>query len=741
MHRLETGLPVLLRSLLALPTSGLGALLLCLGTSHAGEDSSLVHPDSPVSHPCLLLNSNGVAGLKQRIVAAPWAKASWAELETAAERDLNRPLDLPPRGGNWSHNYVCPTHGARLNQGKQIGPWQWEHVCPVGHHVLRGDPTRASLDFDGNSISGVHAGYAQQLINDGLVYQVKGDAHYARKGREILLAYAERYLSYPLHDNQGRRGSGGRVASQSLTEASWLIDMAQGADLIWNTLSNADRRSVAEKLLRPALEQVIIPRRLGIHNIQCRHNSAIGLTGFLLGDQHLISLAIDDPAVGFRRQLEKGVLEDGMWLEGSSGYHFFTIAGLWPLAEAARNCGLELYTEKFQKMFEGPLSLAMPNFVLPDFNDSGMVLLQNQADLYELAYARFHNSAYASLLSGTERGGRLALLFGVTSLPSAKPPAGASASRNSPGSGYAMLQRGEGKDATWLCVKYGPHGGGHGHPDKNTFILYARGRVVATDAGTHAYGSPLHRDWDKTTLAHNTLVVDEASQEPATGKCLAFGAEKDVDYSITDAGPIYKGVTFTRTVALLTPELVLFVDQIQADAAHTFDLAYHQIGKWETNGGSSVTNYRPSAAPGYTHLTQTVASTSNSNSVTLKTELGADLHPSITLLTREPTEVITGYGILKTTTDLVPILLQHRHSRSTAFIWAISLDGAPVTLRNLPVTENSGEPLSPAEATTVQVTGRDRQWNISINPERRRVSTVFADGSTWRTESPFAVRE
>ncbi|HWI55665.1 MAG TPA: heparinase, partial [Bacillota bacterium] len=74
-----------------------------------------------------MLNSNGIAELKERIETAPWAKASWTELKTAAEKALTRPVDLPPRGGNWSHNYVCPTHGARLSQGKQLGPWQWEH--------------------------------------------------------------------------------------------------------------------------------------------------------------------------------------------------------------------------------------------------------------------------------------------------------------------------------------------------------------------------------------------------------------------------------------------------------------------------------------------------------------------------------------------------------------------------------------------------------------------------------------
>src|SRR5947207_11491033 len=107
-------------------------------------------------------------------------------------------------------------------------------------------------------------------------------------------------------------------------------------DLIWSELTEPDRQAIETQLLRPALEEVILPRRMGVHNIQCRHNSAIGLVGFLLGDQKLIWTAIDDPANGFRRQIEKGVLADGMWIEGSSGYHFFTISGLLPLAEAAR---------------------------------------------------------------------------------------------------------------------------------------------------------------------------------------------------------------------------------------------------------------------------------------------------------------------------------------------------------------------------------------------------------------------
>ncbi len=538
--------------------------------------------------PRLLLDRKDIDELKQKI-QGPFAD-QWKELRDGVDRAMSKPIELPPRGGNWSHNYVCPEHGARLKLGKQIGPWQWEHICPIGPHILKGDPSKGTTDFDGNAIMQAHLNFADQMINLGLVYQVTGDAKYAQRCREILLAYADKYEIYPLHDNQGRAsnrpGDAGHVASQSLTEASWLIQVAQGADLIWDTLSQSDRNILADKLFRPALTECIIPHNLGIHNIQCRHNSAIGLVGFLLDDKELIRKAIDDPKSGFRQQIAKGVHDDGMWLEGSSGYHFFTIEGLWPLAEAARHAGIDLYSPRLKSMFDGPLNLAMPDLRLPNFNDSGIVDLRSNADLYELAFARWRDDRYLPLISGRDRKGELELLYGVPELPSAKPQKSVeSASHNSPASGYAILQKGADDYATWLCMKYGPFGGGHGHLDKNHFILWSRGEIVMPDAGTHAYGSPLHGEWDKQSLAHNTLVVDEQSQLPDEGKCLAFGSSNGVDYAITDAGDAYKDrdLRFIRSVAMVDSNLVVVIDQIQSEKQHTLDLAVHVNGKWDAN--------------------------------------------------------------------------------------------------------------------------------------------------------------
>src|SRR3954462_6645051 len=108
----------------------------------------ILFSSTAIADPKLLLDRKYFDNLKQK-TAGPFAP-QWKQFRAEVDRATTQPIELPPRGGNWSHNYVCPEHGARLKQGKQIGPWQWEHICPVGPHTLHGDPSKATTDFDGN---------------------------------------------------------------------------------------------------------------------------------------------------------------------------------------------------------------------------------------------------------------------------------------------------------------------------------------------------------------------------------------------------------------------------------------------------------------------------------------------------------------------------------------------------------------------------------------------------------------
>jgi hypothetical protein len=664
--------------------------------------AGLSHAQTLPPHPRLLFNAEGIARLKARSQSPEWS-AQWNKFQAHWDAALKQKIELPPRGSSWGHWYVCPTHGAKLTTGKRIGPWQWEHICPVGHEVLKGDPSRPDRDFDGCVLGHVHDRYASEVQAAGILYQVTRDARYAKRAREILLAYADRYLSYPLHTTgRGEKQGGGRIGPQTLDEAVWLIPAAQGADLIWDTLSEADRQTLSGKLFLPAARDVILPHHMPIHNIQCWKNSAVGLAGFLLGDRALIDAAIDDPDRGYRMQMAKGVQSDGVWIEGAWGYQYYTMEAVWPLAEAARNCGIDLYGEPYKKLFESPVQLAMPNLHLPAFNDSNDRDIHNP--VYELGYARYHDPIDLAGIPPGDRNNEYALWFGVDHLPPATP--GASGSRNAADSGYAILQHGSGEQATWLCLKYGPFGGMHGHPDKNSFVLYSKGRVLFPDPGTKRYGSPLHFEWDKVTLAHNTLTVDETSQHHVTGKCLAFGTSGGVDYAMTDAGDIYDGVRFVRTAMLLNENLLVFVDQVQADKPHTLDLACHYTGRWAMPAGSEKPNLP--VKEGYQHL-QDVSARRTSDGATLMLAGDANSHSAIVLAGNEPTEIITATGIGDSTESQVPVAIFRRVAKQSTYVWAASLDGAPVKLA-----------VTPEGASGVRVVV-NAKWTLNVDRDKGTV--------------------
>jgi hypothetical protein len=606
-------------------------------------------------HPRLLFNKAGVEALQKRVQKPEWS-AQWRAFQSTYDAGMNAAIELPPRGSNWYHWYVCPRHGARLATGRRTGPWTWEHICPTDNEILKSAPSNPKTDFDGFALASIHSRYATAVRDGGVLYQVTRDSRYAERVRAILLAYAAKYLDYPLHTiNAEAKIGGGRVGPQTLDEAVWLIPMAQGADLIWDTLSEADRQTLADKLFLPAARDVILPHKMGVHNIQCWKNSAVGLAGFLLGDNSLLQAAIDDPERGYRTQMAKGVQGDGVWFEGAWGYHFYTLSALWPLTEAARNSGIDLYGEPLRKMFLAPILLAMPNMTLPAFNDSTESPVRNA--LYELAFARYSGYGTPLLTKGipTPRRGDFALWFGKDEVPfdvQTRPE-----SHNFTDSGYAILS----SQAAWLCLKYGPHGGGHGHPDKNNFILFAGGKVLFPDPGTRPYGSALHTEWDRATVAHNTLVVDGKDQAFATGKSLAFGR----DYAMTDAGSIYPGVRFVRTAAMVSDNVVVFVDRITADREHTYDLANHYTGSWDD---------LPAGAPvmlPYLHVQDAMkraASTLRAGAI------------GVTVAGNAPTDVITATGPGRSTAERIPMSIFRRTARDTTYVWAVALDGSAVKL-------------------------------------------------------------
>lgn len=669
----------------------------------AGLDPTADLPKELPPHPRLLLNGSELPGIKER--AAGTAKAAFESLKSQADEWLTREIKLPDRGGQWFHYYSCPKHGARL---RTEGPTR--HVCPVDQEVFTGYP------YDDVVLSTEHNRLAGAVRTLGLVYQIGGqDQKYAAKAKEILLRYAEKYESYPLHDIRGQaKVGGGKVGPQTLDESTWLITVVEGADCIWDTLKPEEQKKITEGLLLPAVG-VIRQHKMGIHNIQCWKNSAVGLTGLLLGDMSLVEEALKSQS-GYYNQMAKGVTADGPWFEGAWGYHFYTLSAVLHLTEGAFHSGIDLYGPELKRMFDAPLAMAMPDLSLPAFNDSGMVELSGNGALYQTAYARYEDAQYLVLTSRNSRGNESTLLRGTK--PAGPTPVFEPVSRNFTASGNAILTAGSGSNATWFCMKYGPHGGGHGHPDKLNFVLYGLGQVIAPDPGTANYGVPIQAGWYRTTLAHNTLLADEKSQQAAEGKCLAFVATNGFSAVMAEAGKIYPGVKFCRTAALVGRDLLIVVDQIEADTNHVFDLVYHNRGQLTAQG----TPFKPDGQAGYSYLRDTASQVSSSQ-VQLRFDLRQGKPVWWTLAGGESTTLITGTGVGKHTEDRVPLVIARREGKATTYAWCIYLgptaDGVQIQAEDLKSSE--GAVRSRPSATAVTVKTPDAKWLLVVNPSGQPV--------------------
>ncbi len=477
---------------------------------------------------------------------------------------------LPPEGGQWGMHYVCPTHGVNLQYEPPM-----THRCPVDNATYSGWP------YDQVIYARQHGDLADAARDLGLAYGFTGDTSYAAAARDILLDYAAAYAGYPIHNTQGNpSGSGARVLSQTLDESGWLVDMAWAYDLIAESgeLSAAQRLQIEQDLLR-ASAATITRHDAGRSNWQAWHNAAIAAAGRAIGDPRLVAHAVHGPS-GFHYHMAESVLADGFWYESSWGYHFYTLSPMTYLAEMGERGAFPLYPDPaLQSMYLSPILFAPPDLVLPAFNDSGSVDLRGSAGWrLEAAYRAYGDEQLVLPLVGESRP-EGALFWGAEALPDEAPPV--TESRVFEASGYAILRGGEAEDPWYLALDYGPHGGWHGHFDKLGFVFFARGQLFGLDPGSHSYALPLHDTWDRVTLAHNTVTVDETVQAEATGTLDHFLAPAGTGFAwaratVTDA---YPDVHLARDLVLTDRYLI---DRMSADATdgqpHQLDWLWHNPG-------------------------------------------------------------------------------------------------------------------------------------------------------------------
>lgn len=625
---------------------------------------------------CMLLSNADWQAIQAR-AGLPTFAAATQRLHHEVDDFLARPVAVPTAPGGYYHDYFCPEHGVQLHFDPAA---PHTHRCPIDSAVWQGERFDAAWRWFVNNR------LAESMLRLAVSWRLAGNPAHLAPVIHTLTGYAHQYASY---QQVPRTVANPGVATYTtLDESVWVLPLAWAFDLVRDQLSDGVRDLIAQGLLAPVAAHLIEHHFQGIHNFACWHNAAIGTIGVVLDREDLVAFAMESD-FGCYNQLQRGVLADGLWFEGSFSYHFYTLYALLTLAKATRHLpGYDLHQRpELRAMLLAPIQSAYPDWSLPAPNDCWYFtsLLDDcchgvpQAPaFYEIALAWYNEPLFAEVLQRAYQQGPRdsldALLFGQTELPATA--LSTLPSMHLPASGYAILRSTQttpqaiAADQRYLLLKYGPHGGGHGHPDKLNLILHAYGQRLSSDLGTPGYGVALFESWYRQTICHNTVIIDGSSQPEARGQIQHFRTEglfqlADASVQWDEVSGPYAGATLRRVV-LARPDYFLDLFLVQTPQPRRIDWVYHNAGTFHSR--LPLTPYPPLGAEGegYQHITgaqHTITDTAISAAWQMDQ---VRLH--LFSAGAPATTVITGSTPGNPPGDARVTLLQRRQGTATAFL-------------------------------------------------------------------------
>lgn len=558
-------------------------------------------------------------------VQTEWGRPIMEKLEITVNERRKHSLRVPLLEGGHAHDYFCPVHNQQFR-------FDWE--SPHAHYCALCDKYWENNNrFDWAWINHVHLQNRIYLTACMYLYVATDEKKYAEYIRDMMLDYASKYLTYLNHDTARKTGPwGGKMFGQSLDEAVWASDVCP-AYMIARPVMTADEIQKIESGHLTPCTNLLLARR-GSANWQVWHNSGLIALGVALQNDSIINVAVNDPECGYYAQMDKYVHDDGWWSEGSPVYHFYPLRAMLLSADAVRCRNLSLYDEKLHKMLAAPALAVYADLFFPSHNDGwyGESLVA-QASLYEVAYRRYNDPLFLELLNRcyrhTERNSVEALLNATGIKPALENSSLPSV--NFGNSGFSVLRSGN----KTVVLKYGPHGGGHGHPDKLSISIHDGDKEIVSDMGTTAYGVPAYTRWYRKTLSHSTLTVDGKDQQETTGKLISFQADRkggQVRAGVVDA---YPGVEMERHLTLDKDVLKdLFTAASSEEHLYDYVLILTEKPIFTKDGESVMLD----DAPAYRYITKATKRTMT-GSVTCK--VGKD-RLNIRLSGAEQFEVITG---------------------------------------------------------------------------------------------------
>ncbi len=407
-----------------------------------------------------------------------------------------------------------------------------------------------------------HGEYMRDVRQLADAYQHSGDEDFARKARDILLQYADKYLLIAAHEPRSTAALS-RLDGTTLGEAFRMAETFEA----WHKLrasssfSEDDRTRIERDFLMQSARNMMghgaeMNQRaeyfkcFGTAGLYCRHWALAGEA--IYGDQGFFSLFGD------------GFSEDGIAQEGGA-YHRQTVAVMYSFAEALYRQGVSLYTHRLRRIFDAGIAM------------SPLGVAQSSQSAYEQAYRVYRNPDYLPTLRKVREGFvPQTFFFGVPGIP--KGPQTLDSGSNLEATGYLFLRRNTSTGHRCLAINYGMQWE-RTERDRLHTHFYVDGKRIDRQVGRITYGSPFLNNIYRS-FAHNLVTVDGADLQEE--RVLQVGALEGKHFTsalfrTNDERPLYEDVAQHKLVAILGGAF-LVVDMLKSSSPRRYDWHYHTEG-------------------------------------------------------------------------------------------------------------------------------------------------------------------
>ena len=497
---------------------------------------------------------------------------------------------------------------------------------------------------------------AHKCYNSAIAWKLTGRREFAEKAADFLRMVSDKDIGYPTRF---------KACNQQLVhEGEFFKSCAMAYDIIHDVgvLSSIEHRDihVTFRLFIDFLDWELADG--GISNWSLAEIAGALYCAMALQDREKIERFVFGTG-GALDHLKAGVYSDGWWCECTIGYNQMAAGLFSEYTLALRPWGINLanwwvpaqYSNKvhfrnqhmdglcwdiygdnnrnyrcIEDLWDSLVAMANYRSVVQGVNDSAEERFEGASPVafdsrYDIAYAIYGKPEYANIIKNSGENVWRDLLHGAGELPDTESDVHRKSYYfNNGGISLLRSQTAGRRDEEQyeISLKYGSHGGAHGHYDRCALNAVSRyGRALFNPENVwYSYGTFMYKFFVQNSINHNMVTVDLKLQDPQEGRQVLFhsgtlfqasAVENCAKWSNPPYGgwrvknnesfeertwtegryvpipenppPYTKRTDFTeeimqRRLVVLTDDYLVCFDYIRGDKEHDYHCIYHLPG-------------------------------------------------------------------------------------------------------------------------------------------------------------------